>query len=87
MTLVSPSRESRSSACSTSGALQQPVAPVRAGLDLVAELAQFLDARPDGRPADAQLLGEFGAGDRAAAGARSAVRISASVVIPRACVS
>ena len=34
---------------------QQAVTTMRAGLDVVAELAQLLDARPDGRAADAQL--------------------------------
>ena len=69
--LVAPRRASRSSACSTSGALQQPVAEVRAGLDVVAQRAQFLDARPDRRAADAELLRKFRAGDGAVLPARA----------------
>src|SRR5207244_3645257 len=36
--------------------VQQPIAAVRAGLDVVTQGPQLLDARPNGRPADAELL-------------------------------
>ncbi len=41
----------------------EAVAEVRAGLDFVAENAEFLNARPDGGAADAELMGEIRAGD------------------------
>ena len=37
----------------------EPVTEVRAGLDVVAKLAQLLDAPPNRRAGDAQLLGDF----------------------------
>ncbi len=41
------------------GRAYEAIAEVRAGLDVVAELAQFLDMSPDRRAGDAQLLGDF----------------------------
>ena len=40
----------------------EPVAPVRAGLDLVAQAAQFFDTCQDGRAGDAEALGKLDAG-------------------------
>ena len=50
---------------------EQPVAQVRAGLDVVAERAQVLDARPDGGAADAEALGQFRARDAPSRGGRA----------------
>src|SRR3954463_10089727 len=41
---------------------------MRAGFDVVAELAQFFDARPNGGAGHAEFLREFGAGDGFIAG-------------------
>jgi len=48
------------------GRAQQPVAQVRAGFDVVAQVAQALDARPDGGAANPQFAGKIGPGNRPA---------------------
>src|SRR5439155_6174180 len=48
--------------------VHQAVAEVRAGFDFVAQLAQRLDARPDGGAADAEPLRKLGAGHAAVFG-------------------
>lgn len=51
------------------GRADQPVALMRAGLDLIAERAQVIDARPDGGAAHAELLRKLRARHRTASSA------------------